>query len=236
MVVNDVDASAADETATSIRHHGGQAVVHVGAVQHPGTGPELTEIARSEFGAFDAMILNAGVMDVTPAVDCAPEAMRAVVEINVLGTMFCGVPALREMTEQGHGSLVLVASGARFGMTGLSVYGATKGAVASLVWSWAAETALHGVRVNAISPLAQTAMFALNPTVSAGPAPERIAPAAVYLVSEANLLTGQIVRFDGDSLSLYLQHGGTMTDAVSRSHWSSRDIADAVAEITGNVR
>ena len=230
VVVNDIDAVAAEETAAVIRQAGGQAAVHVGLVEDPATGPQLVEVARSQFGGLDGAILNAGVLDVKSPADFTTQEMRRMIEVNVLGTMFCAVPALATMIEQGHGTILLVTSGARFGMPGLSAYGASKGAVASLVWGWASEAGPHGVRVNAISPLALTAMLAQNPLVSGGPAPERIAPAAVYLVSAENPLNGEIVRFDGDSLSIHLQQGSAMTDPISREHWSTTDVANAIQE------
>ena len=232
LVVNDVNSEAVEETAAIVRAGGGEAVVHIGAVQDPETGPALVDLAQSKFGGLGSAILNAGVMDVTPAAACTPAELRKVVDINVLGTMLCGVPVLRTMKEQGHGSLVLIVSGARFGMTGITAYGATKGAVASLVWGWAAETAQCGVRVNALSPFAHTAMFASNPAVVDGPTPESIAPAAVFMVSDENSLSGEIVRFDSESLAIYREQGSAMTNAITRSRWSSGAVAAAVAELS----
>jgi NAD(P)-dependent dehydrogenase (short-subunit alcohol dehydrogenase family) len=42
------------------------------------------------------------------------------------------------------------------GMPGMAVYGATKGAVASMVYTWSMELAGTGVRVNALSPFGAT--------------------------------------------------------------------------------
>jgi NAD(P)-dependent dehydrogenase (short-subunit alcohol dehydrogenase family) len=232
IVVNDVDAGSAALTVSGIRQRGGDAIAHIGAVDDPDTGIELVELARSHFGRLDALILNAGVLDAAPVLDSTTAAMRRVVEVNLLGTMFCGVPALRAMSEDQAGSLVLVTSGARFGMPGLSTYGPTKGAVASLVWSWALEARHFGVRVNGISPLAQTAMFAAGPGGTDGPDPETVAPVAVYLVSAENSLNGEILRFDGSSLSMYLEQGAALTTPISRSRWSARDVATTVKDIT----
>jgi len=74
------------------------------------------------------------------------------------------------------------------------VYGATKGAVASLTYAWAVEFASRGVRVNAVSPLADTRMFSATAAFLAergvrshrrSPAPESNAPAVVYLLAHA---------------------------------------------------
>jgi NAD(P)-dependent dehydrogenase (short-subunit alcohol dehydrogenase family) len=49
-----------------------------------------------------------------------------------------------------------VVSGAHMGIPNLAIYGATKGAVASMVYTWALELAGSGVRVNALSPFGAT--------------------------------------------------------------------------------
>jgi NAD(P)-dependent dehydrogenase (short-subunit alcohol dehydrogenase family) len=230
LVLNDSSPDGVEETAAQIRAIGGEAVVEVGSVEDGRVAEQLITRARSALGRIDGLIANAGVMHVTSAFDESAEAMARVLAVNVLGTMLCGVAALRAMREQASGSLVLVTSGARFGMEGLSTYGASKGAVASLVWSWAREAEAHGIRVNGMSPIAQTPMFALNPAVSGGSEPESIAPLAVYLLSGACSMTGQIVRLDGRALSVYPAAGGEGA-AVVREQWSAADIADAISAI-----
>lgn len=227
LVLNDRDAGAVEQTASQARAAGARAIVHVGPVEQAETGEALVEHARSAFGGPDGLIANAGIMHVTPAAEETAAAIERVVAVNVLGTMLCGVAALRAMRAQRRGAIVLVTSGARFGMDGLSSYGATKGAVASLIWSWAAEAAADGIRVNGISPFARTAMFDLNPAASGGPLPEAIAPLAVYLLSDANPMTGEIVRLDGRTLSLYQRAVGT-GPGLERDRWSTEDIAAAL--------
>ena len=136
------------------------------------------------------------------------------VRTNVIGVMACGTFALRRMVSQGSGAIVNITSGAHFGIPHMSVYGATKGAVASLTYTWSMEAAGSGVRVNAVSPLARTRMgeataefyrrHNLGTIDSSGsPDPEVNAPAVVFLLSDAaSAINGQIVRIEGQNLAV----------------------------------
>jgi NAD(P)-dependent dehydrogenase (short-subunit alcohol dehydrogenase family) len=79
----------------------------------------------------------------------------------------------------------------------MAVYGTTKGALASLTYSWALDLADHGIRVNAISPVADTSMtWMADIPVGKLPAPEANAPAVTFLLSDlAAGITGQVVQF-----------------------------------------
>ena len=128
------------------------------------------------------------------------------------------------MIESGRGgAIVNVVSGARAGIRGMSAYGATKGAVASMTRNWAIEGARHGIRVNAISPLGLTRMALADtrPDRPDLPDPATVAPAVVALLA-AEDVTGQIIRFDGSRLSWYEDE--PLTGQVEREGWSAEEI------------
>ena len=111
------------------------------------------------------------------------------------------------MVAQGAGTILNVTSGALLGILEHSLYGATKGAVMSLTYGWAMDAAPHGVRVNALSPLARTAMSEAWANRDAEhmdePPPASVAPLVAYLLSDhAAGITGQVVRLDATGLSL----------------------------------
>ncbi|MBK8287625.1 MAG: SDR family oxidoreductase [Cellvibrionales bacterium] len=59
------------------------------------------------------------------------------------------------MIEQGTGgSIINTTSGAHFGSFGQTTEFAASGAIASMTYTWAMELTKHGIRVNAIGPLA----------------------------------------------------------------------------------
>jgi NAD(P)-dependent dehydrogenase (short-subunit alcohol dehydrogenase family) len=155
----------------------------------------------------------------------------------VVGGFNCAAEAIVHLYAQGSGSIVNVTSGAHLGMRQSGDYAATKGAVASMTYSWALDAAGTGVRVNALSPLAISAMSAqteeylrrsgLPDTVIEAPTPAESAPAVAYLLSDASAhLSGQIVRADGPRLSL-MAHPAIMEPVLYREHWTVDDIARA---------
>jgi NAD(P)-dependent dehydrogenase (short-subunit alcohol dehydrogenase family) len=205
VVVNDVDAESANTTAALIAATGGAVVVLVGSVADPTTGEAIVASAVEAFGHIDGLVNNAGVLSPGHPTTQGLGSVERTVGINVLGAMYCGMPALRAMVAQGRGAVVNVVSGAIEGIPGLSLYGSTKGAVMGLTYGWAVDIAGSGVRVNAISPLARTGMSGLSEMDGElkGGSPDTVAPAVVYLLSDrAEKLNGQVLRFDGRRLGV----------------------------------
>lgn len=106
-------------------------------------------------GRVDACFANAGVSSKgTMLVDMSLEEFRRVQRVNVEGVFLTFRAAARHMAEHGQGgSLVATASTAAVeGAARNSHYGASKGAVTSMVRALAVELARHRIRVNSILP------------------------------------------------------------------------------------
>ena len=113
------------------------------------------------FGGIDGLVNNAGLHAVNRFTEEDPVFARRMVEVNVLGGIYMSSQAARQMEAQGSGGVIVnVTSGAASGLSMMATYGATKGALAALTWNLANELKELGIRVNAISPAAQTAMVA----------------------------------------------------------------------------
>jgi len=161
------------------------------------------------------------------------------IETNVLGPLFCTAHAVKPMLKQGSGSIVNVVSGAHMGIATLGVYGASKGAVASMVYTWALELAGSGVRVNALSPFGATRIALKD---RKGPIPEEMArqlaqlpkpeansPVVEFLLSDLSReVNGQLVRIDKGELQLYT-HPALLLPSVVRSDWTAESVAQAFA-------
>jgi NAD(P)-dependent dehydrogenase (short-subunit alcohol dehydrogenase family) len=224
VVVNDIDPDAAQGVVDEITAQGGQAVACAGSVTDPDKAEELIETCTSRFGRFDGLVNNAGVLYEAPAWETSSQQARTMVEVNLLGSIFCGHAAIAALRARGgSGSIVNVTSGTHLGQPGLAVYGATKGAIASLTYGWALDVASTDIRVNAVSPLAITQMKL--PPYEGHAAPEDIAAVVTYLLSDASAgITGQIVRRARQQLGL-IRHPAIGT--MLTGDWCLDGIADA---------
>lgn len=226
VVVNDIDGAAAAAVARELAECGATGLAHPGSVADWDAAAALIACCERELGAIDGLVNNAGLLLAGPAWDADPARLRRLVEVNVLGTLYCGAHALRAMVARRRGAIVNVTSGAHLGMAGLSAYGATKGAVASLTYGWALEAQPFGVRVNAFSPVARTAM-SVDPMADEPP-PEAVAPVVAFLLSDrAAGITGQVVRCDADGVSLLAPPRRRSVAAPLAAAHSAATLADA---------
>jgi NAD(P)-dependent dehydrogenase (short-subunit alcohol dehydrogenase family) len=111
------------------------------------------------FGRIDSVFANAGVSaPPSPLSKYPTESYRRIMEVNVDGVFFTLRAAAAHMVSRAEGgdpggSLVAVSSmGAIMGTARNTPYGASKGAVISMIKAIAVEHARYGVRANAILP------------------------------------------------------------------------------------
>lgn len=238
VVVNDVDAGLARRVTDEIAGRGGKAVAAEGSVANWDDAAALCDMAVKTYGRLDGLVNNAGVFHLAPADQEDESRVRQAVDVNVLGPIFCGIHAIRAMIGRGNGgSIVNVSSGYQSGVATGGCYSATKGAVASLTYSWALEGHRHGIRVNAIAPMARTRMteYAVNrlrttgerSAVPASNLPESVAPLVALLLAERTTITGQVIRFDGRLLAV-VGHPGKLEGVVERDAWTIEQIDEAL--------
>jgi NAD(P)-dependent dehydrogenase (short-subunit alcohol dehydrogenase family) len=191
---------------------------------------QLVERCVDAYGRIDGLVNNAGVFQMAAFDEIREQDVRDLLEVNVFGLIACAAPAARRMVEQGSGSIVNLCSGAQKGLPGMGVYGATKGAVASLTYSLSMELQARGVRCNAVSPVALTRMMEVMrrymtahgrpaPDFDLTPSRDAIAPVIVYLLSDASReVNGQIVRLEGDRLGL-VTHPAVLLPLLEQPEW-----------------
>ena len=112
-----------------------------------------------ELGRLDTLVNNAGVMLLGPIGDAPVEEWERMVQVNVLGLLYCAKAALphllaaAETGERGTADLVNVSSVAgRVPRLGSGVYNATKHAVGAFSESLRQEVTRRHVRVGLIEP------------------------------------------------------------------------------------
>jgi NAD(P)-dependent dehydrogenase (short-subunit alcohol dehydrogenase family) len=202
VVVNDIDAALADEVAQAIIDDGGRAVCHTGSVSRWASADELVEESLKHFGSCDGLVNNAGRFTWQDSGGEDPATLQEIVETNVMGALLCGGAAIRHFRSLGRGAIVNVSSNAYLGIERMAAYSATKGALVSLTYSWAAEFAGSGIRVNCIVPRAATRMSAVRNNATALAGPSRIAPVVSLLLSDlCDATSGAVLAFDGSSLA-----------------------------------
>jgi NAD(P)-dependent dehydrogenase (short-subunit alcohol dehydrogenase family) len=145
----------------------GDALVRVGAALPPGTTATLAtdvtapdapaaafDAALAAFGRVDALVNNAGIEGPVARIEDVPiEALRRVMEVNVIALAAFSQEAVRRFRAQGGGRIVNIASGAGLAGTGLMTpYSTSKHAVVGLTRSVAREVADAGITVNAVCP------------------------------------------------------------------------------------
>ncbi len=236
VVVNDVDVELAERTAETIRAHGGRAVASGHSVAEAGEAQEIVDLCVKEFGGIDGLVNNAGLnYEALPWEDDAEQA-RELIAVNVLGVVNTGLAAIKAMVGAGTGgSIVNISSGASLGQRKLGVYAASKGAVASLTYSWALDLEDAGIRVNAVCPLAHTRMvWKSERSLRACPpdrTPSRIAPVVLFLLGDgSDGITGQMIRCNGPQLHImgqpYLKQ-----PILERPVWDTETVQKAFDEV-----
>jgi len=132
-------------------------------------GAQLADELRQRFGKLDVLFLNAGIAQLSPF-DAVDEAFyQEHMDVNVKGVVFT-LQKMLPLLGQGSSVIVNTSVADQRGAPGMSIYSATKGAVAALVRTLAVELAPRGVRVNSVCPATIVtpiqAKFGLPPDVA----------------------------------------------------------------------
>ncbi|MEY3474851.1 MAG: hypothetical protein RL087_1309 [Pseudomonadota bacterium] len=149
---------AADEVVRQIRAGGGSAFTVQADVADEAQVMAMFEKVDAKLGRLDALVNNAGVVDVAERVDgMSAQRLRRMFDINVIGAFLCAREAVRRMSTRHGGSggvIVNVSSAAaRLGSPAQYVdYAASKGAIDVMTIGLAKEVATEGIRVNAVRP------------------------------------------------------------------------------------
>jgi short-subunit dehydrogenase len=143
-----------------IARAGGRALAVPGDVTREPDMAALVTRAVETFGRLDVMICNAGIGYHGPLDETPPEALRRVVDVNLMGTLYAARAALAVMRRQGAGHIIAVSSMAgRRGIGGSSIYSATKAAQIGFIEALRAEFAGTALHASVILPVVTTTEF-----------------------------------------------------------------------------
>jgi len=240
VVVNDLDTAEAQKVVDEITAAGGKAIANGDDIATRAGAKALIQACVDAFGNVRAMVNNAGNVKDRSFLKMTDDEFMDVLRVHVHGTFMCAQEAAFRMRDQGTGgSIVNTVSAAHFGNFGQSNYAGSKGAIASMTYTWALELARTGIRVNAISPLGTTRMSAtakvggkvvdlpfVDPTLNG--------PFVAWLCSDdAAWVTGQIFGSGGDRVMIVEQpkYGTAM---FKPGGWSVEDLQQTFKSVFGN--
>ncbi|MEL6798726.1 MAG: SDR family oxidoreductase [Pseudomonadota bacterium] len=211
VVVADINGDAAEAVAQDI---GG--VAQIVDVASNDSVAAMAAIALDRLGRVDILVNNAGVTHLPMPMEEVSEAdFDRVLAVNAKSVYLTTRHLVPAMKAAGKGAILNVASTAGVSpRPNLNWYNASKGWMITATKAMAVELAPHGVRVNAINPVAgetpllKSFMGEDTPEVRAKfistiplgrfSTPEDMANAALYLCSdEASMVTGVAMEVDG---------------------------------------
>jgi len=206
------------ETLNACHAHHVRAQGYTANVAHEGDVIATFDRIVTDFGRFDGMINNAGIVrdalllkskegSITGKMSLAQ--WQAVIDVNLTGVFLCGREAAERMVRLRNGGVIVnISSISRLGNVGQSNYTAAKAGVAAMSVVWARELARYGIRVGAVAPgFTHTSILdsvrpeLLDKMVAPVPVgrlgrPMEIAH-SVRFIFENDFYTGRVLEIDG---------------------------------------
>lgn len=213
VMIADIDGDSAGQLA---REMGDHATAQRVDVADAASVRDMTIAAQDIWGHIDILVNNAGVTHLPGALEeISEEDFDRMFHVNMKSVFLTARTVVPHMKEKGRGAILNIASTAGVSpRPRLNWYNASKGWMITATKTMAVELAEHGIRVNALNPVAgETPMlksfmgedtpemrekFLSTIPIGRFSKPEDIGNAALFLCSdEASMITGVALEVDG---------------------------------------
>lgn len=220
VVVGDVAAEGAEQTAARITADGGSACAVAFDLADPGSVADLMTAAMARYGGLDALFTvgadMAALRSDTDVVDIDLDVWDRVMTVNLRGYVAAMKHAIPKMLERGGGAIVNMSSAAAFqGEPTRPAYATAKAGIGALTRHVAARWGKEGIRCNAVAP-GFTATDAIRgapqwPELEAaalkrirsprvGDTDDVASLVAFLLSAEGVWINGQVINIDGGTI------------------------------------
>jgi len=191
VIVNDLGASGgesinAEKVAEEIRNNGGEAIANGANISNFDEVQNMVSQAMDAWGRVDILVNNAGILRDRTFLKMSIDDMRQVIDVHLMGSMYCSKAVWEIMREQSYGRIVFTTSSTGlYGNFGQTNYGAAKMAMVGMMNTLHLEGMKYDIRVNCLAPAAGTAMTeGLFPEpIFDLLSPESVSPGVVFLSS-----------------------------------------------------
>ncbi len=246
VVVNDLggggdgrgqDAGPGQEVVDEITGGGGEAVLNTDSVASWDAAHSMVQQAIDTYGKIDAVVNNAGILRDRIFHKMSEEDWDAVLNVHLKGSFNVARAAAPHFRKQESGAYVhMTSTSGIVGNFGQANYGAAKLGIFALSKIIALDMSRYNVRSNCISPFAWSRLIGTIPTSSPEEearvekmkrmTPEKIAPMAAYLCSDAaDGVTGQVFGVRMNELFLF-GHSRPVRSVQRSNGWTPETIAE----------
>ena len=215
----DFNEEQGNEVVEAIKAAGGKAQFYKCDVSNISGVKQIFEKIKSEHGAVNVLVNNAGIAAVGNVEICTEDELDRIYAVNVKGVFNCLQAVIPQMVENEGGAIINMASiASSIGIPDRFAYSMSKGAAYTMTLSIATDYIDQGIRCNSISPARVHTPFvdgfiaknypgqeeeifkklSASQPIGRMAKPEEIGNLALYLASdEASFITGTDFPIDG---------------------------------------
>ncbi|MFT5365561.1 MAG: NAD(P)-dependent dehydrogenase (short-subunit alcohol dehydrogenase family) [Candidatus Latescibacterota bacterium] len=218
IAVNDMNANAAESTASELQKSGIQAIAVTADITKKNDVQRMVQQTVDHYGTLHILINNAGILYPTKVIDIPEGEWDRVIDVNLKGTFLCSQTVLPTMQKNNWGRIVNFSStaGKNISTVGGAHYTAAKAGILGFTRHVAKEVAQYNITVNAVCPgLIDTDMvrntidpdrqqaYANSFPISRLGKPEEVADLVAFLCSDkAAYITGASLDINGGDLMI----------------------------------